>query len=737
MEFKAKLNQNQYAAVTTDKQFVRVVAGAGTGKTRVLTYRILYLMSELNIEPYNILAITFTNKAAKEMLERMTSFLPELGSQFKISTFHALAARFLRSEIQVLGYTSNFVILDEQEQASIIKRILEEKTGSKPKALVNQILSFIEDNSCDGLNADCCTSKGCPSQLFSLFKEIFAQYEIVKFRTNSLDFNDLLTKTVSILHDYPIVREKWKRRFKHILVDEFQDTNPIQFELIRLLMCDETSLYVVGDPDQTIYTWRGARQEIIANLHIDYPGLETIVLDTNYRSTQSILTPANKLISHNKGRIHKDLISTSGEGTPVSLHSESFSGQEASYVCRNILDHIKNGYSFDDMVVLYRANYQSLPLEKMLLRYNIPYVIYGSVKFYQREEVKDVIAYFNLLVNGLHDVSFLRIVNVPRRGIGDTSLNRLQENASKHDMLLTQYVFSNFIEEEEKEKLVTTLRAVYKPIEKMSEKLGSYRDSNQDVDDIDRLKDAFNDFIDELHYYEYLQEKFENGPDRIENVKTLIGDVVSFMLRDYNNSFEEYLQNVALLSHQDEIENGKTIKLMTVHIAKGLEFPIVYLYGFMDSVFPSSRAVAENGNIALEEERRLAYVAFTRAMKELIITFNSDYNFATSSSGTPSRFLEEAGVLKTNRRSESQQKFKEFFQTHREHYTIVEDEDLPPIPQPKIANSITWCVGDTAKHETFGRGKVIAIDDKIVTIEFDDKTRKLLANHHTLSKENN
>lgn len=738
MNFKSELNQKQYEAASTNKQYVRVIAGAGTGKTRVLTYRIAYLLSELNVEPWGILAITFTNKAAKEMLERVVRFFPDLRNNLWISTFHSFCNRFLRSEIKVLNFNANFHILDEHDQEVLIKRIMTDRGFRKSDEETKLALRFIFDNRNEGRLPSEAKKQGFPLQHHELLVSVYEEYEVSKQRSNALDFDDLILKTLQILTNYPEVRQKWSRRFRHILVDEFQDTNDTQYQLIRLLMNSSTNLYVVGDPDQTIYTWRGAKQEIIVNLKKEFLDLETIILDKNYRSTQTILDKANKLIALNKNRIHKDLEAVNAQGVPVQTHSEQYASQEAGYICRRVKEFVKAGYKYNDMAVLYRSNYVSLNLEKQFMRYGIPYVIYGNVKFYQREEIKDILAYFNLVDNPYDDLSFVRIANTPRRALGDKGIEQLTTFARQHELACTQYIQSKFIEDEMKPRQVELLREMLSHIEKLQDGLQAFYASKQEIDDLDDLKDAFEDFILRLQFKDYLEKTKENAPDRIENVDSLIGDVIQFMSRDFNNTFSEYLQNISLISHQDEIDNSNSVRIMTVHIAKGLEFPIVFIYSFNEGVFPARRSVEEGGSLALEEERRLAYVAFTRAKEKLIITYNTDYNFSIGASGTPSSFLAESGFETMEKEAETQKAFREFYGKQNRQKEKEQEEKILAARQPSnISNGLVWAEGERLVHRTFGPGCVAAVlANGIIEVQFDSGERKkLMGAHFAISRE--
>ena len=414
MNFEKELNERQLEAVTSSSQYLRIVAGAGSGKTRVLTYRIAFLLSELGVAPWSILAITFTNKVAQEMRARVIKMINNDDRDLTIKTFHSFAAMFLRREISVLGFPQSFTILDEEDQTKLIKDIAAEMGFKRGDKIVGKTLSYI---------GSCKLQEKYPEEI-KIIKpkfedertclEIYTRYEEEKNKNLSLDFDDLLLKANFILENYPDIRTKWQRKFSHILIDEFQDTNNVEYKMVRMLMKPTTCLYVVGDPDQTIYTWRGANQEIILHLEDHFPLMETIILDRNYRSTQNILDSANKLIAHNKLRVPKNLYTTANPGDKVVVHGSPFAKSEADYVAKEVkrlmqLDH----YSYSDIVILYRSNYVTMEFEAAFTKYQIPYQIYGGLKFYQRKEIKDVLAYFHLIVNQKDDISFERIINVP------------------------------------------------------------------------------------------------------------------------------------------------------------------------------------------------------------------------------------------------------------------------------------------------------------------------------------
>ena len=735
-EFVKSLNDKQLLAVESNSQYLRIVAGAGSGKTRVLTYRISYLISQLHVQPWKIVAITFTNKVANEMKNRVLSIAPEASKDLTIRTFHSFAAYFLRQEIEILAYPSNFTILDEEDQTKVIKDIAVSMGYKKNDPIIKKTIAYIGSNK---LKEKYPQDIKIAHERFEDEKvclEIFEEYEIVKLKQSALDFDDLLLKTNQILASYPMIQARWRNRIDYILVDEFQDTNDTEYKMIKYLLKPSASLYVVGDPDQTIYTWRGANQNIILHLNDDFPGLETVILNQNYRSTQNILDSANKLISHNKYRVPKDLFTNNIKGHEITVRGLDSGTGEASYVAREIITlRETQHYRYSDIVLLYRSNYLTLDFEKALMAKKIPYVIYGGIKFYQRMEIKDVLAYFRLINNYKDDISFERIINVPKRGIGETSVNLIKNCALEHDLSLYEYICSDYADEDLPERVVNTLRSMIARIEHAKDEL-------KENDEI--FAKTLEDLISDIGYYEYLKTQ-EEGEDRIDNVKSLFDDLRHYLQNNVDATFEEYLQNVALVSAQDDIQDGDHVTLMTVHTAKGLEFPVVFVVRLDQGIFPSNRALLEGGYMAEEEERRLAYVAFTRAKERLYLTFSGGYNYVVGTNLVESQFIKESGNSSQNRPTSFNGGFRYQPKPQRK-YTFddirgddsVSFDDEPHIVQeePKSNNISNWEVGDIVIHQKFGRGVVKSLEgDNIIVVEFKDHGQKtLLGTHHMISK---
>ena len=735
MNYQNDLNENQYEAVTTEAQHVRVIAGAGSGKTRVLTYRISYLISELGVDPWKILAITFTNKVANEMRSRVINMIPEASKDLSIKTFHSFAAFFLRHEISILGFPASFTILDEEDQTKLVKDIAAEMGFKRGDKIVALTLGYIGRQKLLEKYPDDINIVKPAFEDEKTCLEIYQRYEEEKYKNFALDFDDLLLQTNRILEDYPDIRAKWQNRIDHILIDEFQDTNDIEYKMVKFLKKPEASLYVVGDPDQTIYTWRGANQNIILDLNKKYYDMITIVLDRNYRSTQAILNSANKLIAHNKLRVTKNLYTKENLGDPVNVHSSPSGRLEADYVAREI-SKLKqfNGYQYRDIALLYRSNYITMDFEQALTRYQIPYKIYGGTKFYQRREIKDVLSYFHLIVNTKDDISFSRIMNVPKRGIGDTSEQLIKEEVKAANKSLYEYIRDvNPKDSEISTKIINSLKTMITNIEIAREDIAK----NEEV-----FSKILEDMIWSLGYQDYLLKE-DDGDERVENVRALFEDIRHYLKSNPESTFDEYLQNIALLSAQDEVVDGDYVTLMTVHTAKGLEYPVIFVVRFNQGVFPNQRAMLEAGYLGMEEERRLAYVAMTRAKQKLYLTLSNDYSYVIQSNLGPSQFLKESGneilVTRENnifRSNKQKEKPKQYFFDDGDHLSFESDE---PIKQDfdDVTNDVAdWHVGDIVIHKKLGRGVVVALEgDDIIRVNFDEHGEKsILGTHPSVSK---
>ena len=742
MDYKNELNKNQYEAVSSNEQYLRIIAGAGSGKTRVLTYRIAYLIDVFKVRPYEIVAITFTNKVAKEMRERTASLLPDFNlAGLSISTFHSFCARFLRVEAENLGIPRNYTIYDDDDTSRLIKMIGVDKGYKKTDEIVTLAINYIGSKKMQGLLPSEVKLKlnGNPREKTLL--EFFKGYEYRKNEAGALDFDDLLIYTIKILREFPEVRARYTGKIKHILVDEFQDTNDVQFELLKLLTDKETCVYVVGDPDQTIYTWRGANQKIILEIDKFFSPMKTIILNENYRSTTKILDASNKLIAFNKERVKKDLFTNNKDGEDITLKSLDSSIAEANFIANTILElkEKNKDFKYKDVAVLYRSSYLSLKIENAFTTRGIPYQVYGGLKFYSRKEIKDALAYFHILFNDKDDVSFLRIINFPRRGFGDKSIDKLRSEASSLNKGMLEYLrMIKHLRTELKPSLINAMEDLIEKLDETKKKLNL---------NLEAYSEVLDQFLKNIGFYKAIQDT-EEDDDKLENVHALIDDIRNYLKEHPESNFEEYLQNITLMTSQDEIKGDDNVSLMTVHTAKGLEFNYVFVIGLNDGVFPNQRAINERDKDGLEEERRLAYVAFTRAKKKLYVTLNRDYSYVNSSTNVPSRFIKEAGLqipsfsymgvnLDSSQNNSSNNLYFYDSKKNNEGTGIFKKATRPMkgFTELNLGNGLNWKVGDTCKHSIFGVGKVTKVDGDIINVVFDDFGLKvLLGTHKALSK---
>lgn len=709
-ELLGKLNEGQYAAVTSEERFVRVVAGAGSGKTRVLATRVAYLIANNGVPAQRILAITFTNKAALTMRVRVEEYLELASCAARISTYHSFCARFLREEIKILGYPSNFVIIDEDDQEKIIKKILnkyEEKIPVKPSS----ILSYISDNKTHRVHPDQAHESAVKLYGDSTRADIYSEYENYLKQNYYLDFDDLLLKSVEILENNPKILAKWAGRYDYILVDEFQDTNALQYQLLQLLTGPYTSVFVVGDPDQTIYTWRGADINIIMDFPTDFKPCTDYVLETNYRSSASILNCANVLIKNNKKRVPKKLVSLSDNDAKILCYPATSFDDEARWVAKRILElKLKNkNLSYQDIAVLYRSNYYSSALEKAMINNRIPYRIYGGVKFFQRMEVKDALSYLRVLVYDNDSVALDRIINVPKRGIGEKTLKSIYRAASIEGKHVARYLLDKYSESNDTSSLANFVKTIAKYREKL-------RESEKQIN----YGDLLHDLLLECDYIAALEENQEF--ERIENVHGLEKYLFSEQSKNPDVSLEEILQEAALYSAQDEIIDGEAVSLMTVHTAKGLEYSFVFVVGLSENVFPNARSINSTQALGgydgtyedeekVEEERRLAYVALTRAKQQLFLCYNSGYDFTTKGNGQPSRFLMEiASEITPYRRMRDHDNYLHY------HKFITKRKNRASFSS--LANKKDFRPGEMVIHRTFGEGIILAVNESTFTIAF-------------------
>lgn len=722
------LNENQKKGVTTTSQYTRIIAGAGSGKTRVLTNRIAYLLENNLARPSGILGITFTNKAASEIKKRVVDVVSD-AENMSLCTIHSWCARFLRYECKWINYPQRFVILDEDDTHNVMKDIFVSHGKSKNDANIKKCLNWIASKKTQGLQYKDLQYEQYPNQEMRDFLEYFKEYDAKLKEMFAFDFDDLLLKTIDILEDTKNdVQNKYQRRITHILVDEFQDINDVQFHLITLLLSPTCELYVVGDPDQTIYTWRGANNRIIIDFEktlqtiYPYARVETIILNENYRSSKIILDSANKLIVNNQDRVKKELVSKQSFGEPIAYFEANRAIDEASYVANTIKELHRDGEKYQNIAVLYRMNYLTRELESQFNMYRIPYKIYGGLKFFQRKEIKDIMAYLSLILNPNYDIGFSRIVNVPKRNIGQSSLDKLKEGAEKNSQSLYLYVL-----ETEDLPLVSSKNNALKDMVSIIE---HYKDEILKHDSKEtpfKLKQMLVD----LEYQRELDEEESKADERKDNIEEFFASMIQYYAIAENPTFEQFMENCILQSSQDEVENGDFVTLMTIHTAKGLEFNNVFIYGFCENIFPSRRAIEESKR-GIEEERRLAYVALTRAKKKLYLTCNRDFSHISGEYLKPSRFIKEAGIRKM-----SDEKRPNYV-TRNEWSYKPQVKKTPQKPVINKVNGVTsWSVGDRIKHDTFGFGSVLEVKATIIVVLFDDPKygkKSLLSSHYMIQK---
>lgn len=635
------LNPMQKEAVLHTEGPLLILAGAGSGKTRVLTHRIAYLIEEKEVNPWNVLAITFTNKAAGEMRERVDSLVGFGAESIWVSTFHSTCVRILRRYIEHLGYTTSFSIYDSDDQKTLMKQVfktLDIDTKQYKERSVLGIISSAKDKLISPeeflLNA---------GQDFRQKKvgEIYREYQNQLKKNNALDFDDLIVKTVELFQNNSQILDYYQERFRYIMVDEYQDTNTAQFKLISLLASKYGNLCVVGDDDQSIYRFRGADIENILSFEQTFPGARVIKLEQNYRSTQNILDAANGVIRHNRGRKEKSLWTANGTGDEILFKQFDDARDEADYIARQIRD---SEFSYQDQAVLYRTNAQSRLLEERCIFYNVPYRLVGGVNFYQRKEIKDILAYLKTVANGVDDLSVLRIINVPKRGIGATSMGRVTMFASEHGMSLYSAL--------KEARMVPGLGKAVEKIGRFISQMECFRAMAQSEEY--SIQDLIEAILEETGYEEELKAEGEiEAETRMENIQELINKAAAYEEDSQHPSLDEFLEQVALVADIDNVDSSEDrVTLMTLHSAKGLEFPKVYLAGMEDGLFPGMMAVSSDDPTDMEEERRLCYVGITRAKKELVITAaRKRMTHGETRYCKPSRFVEEipAGLLKEER----------------------------------------------------------------------------------------
>ena len=698
MNLVDSLNDRQKEAVVNTDGPMLILAGAGSGKTKVLTTKVAYLIEEKNIDPNNILAITFTNKAAKEMKERIFKLEGNSAFYIQISTFHSFGLKILKENCELLGYEKNFTILDSDDSLSIIKKIMKELNIDANKYNPKAIKNVISNNKNEIIDPEK-YSLYVNTDFDEIALEVYRKYEKSLKINNAVDFDDLLILPLKLFNNNPGVLQKYQEKYKYVFIDEYQDTNEPQYILSKMISAKYKNITVVGDADQAIFTWRGANYKNILNFEKDYKDAKVVLLEENYRSTKTILNAANNVIKNNKVRKEKNLWTQNEEGSKITYYKAFDEKDESNYVVNEIKKLIEKGVNPKDICVLYRANAQSRTVEEAFLTSNISYNIVGSYAFYNRKEIKDLIAYLKLIYNNKDDVSLLRVINYPKRGIGNKAIENLAIKSNVLDKSLYEVIdsgkeldFKNMIEEIKKEESHLTLTEL---IDMVLDKSG--------------MKKSLED------------EKSIEADIRLENLEEFKSIAKAMEINEGIVSLEELLDKLALVSDVSEQKNDNEDKvtLMTMHAVKGLEYDYVFIVGVEEGLFPHSNSLESNDE--LEEERRLCYVAITRAKKKLyLINARSRILYGKVSSNVPSRFINEISdeYIETIGKKEDINVFKTKIDKNK---MMNEDNDLHP--------------GDMVNHDKYGFGVVVTIDGSIATISFKrDGLKKLMKNHKSIHK---
>ena len=719
-----KMNSEQSEAVRTTEGPLLIMAGAGSGKTRVLTHRIAYLLDEKDVSPYNILAITFTNKAAKEMNARVEHLVGEEAQVIWMSTFHSMCVRILRRDADRIGIERNFTIIDPTDQKSVIKDVLKsENIDSKrfePRMFIGAISNLKNE-----LKTPEDAQKEANDFHSQMVATVYKGYQRQLSRNEALDFDDLIMTTINLFERVPETLEYYQNKFQYIHVDEYQDTNKAQYTLVKLLANKFKNLCVVGDSDQSIYGWRGADIQNILSFEEDYPEAKTIFLEQNYRSTKNILNAANEVIKHNSERKPKGLWTANSGGDKIQYYEAMTERDEAEYVVKEIMKHQRGGKKYSEMAILYRTNAQSRVLEETFMKSNIPYTMVGGQKFYDRKEIKDLLSYLRVIANSNDDISLQRIINVPKRGIGPSSVEKIQTYALQNNISMFDALAEvDFIGLSK--KVTQECISFYEMIQNLI-KEQEFLEISEIVDEV-LQKSGYRDMLD--------REQSIESRSRLENL-----DEFMSVPKDYeeNTPLEEqslinFLTDLSLVADIDEADTQNGVTLMTMHSAKGLEFPIVFIMGMEESLFPHIRAIKSEDDHEMEEERRICYVAITRAEELLYITnATTRMLFGRSQSNMPSRFL------------------KEIPEDLLDSHTGQKRQTIYPKSQPKRGfskrttstkkqvSSSDWKVGDKVMHKAWGEGMVSNVNEKNGSVELDiifksEGPKRLLAQFAPITK---
>lgn len=745
------LNEPQKKAVLHTDGPLLILAGAGSGKTRVLTHRIAYLIEELGVNPWNILAITFTNKAAGEMRQRVDDLVGFGSESIWVSTFHSMCVRILRRFIDRLGYDNRFTIYDTDDQKTLMKAVCKKVDIDTKQFKERMLLSVISSAKNEMILPEEFELNAGGDFVQLKIAKVYREYEAQLKANNALDFDDLLVRTVQLLQTQPDVRENYQERFRYIMVDEYQDTNTVQFKLVSLLAGKYRNLCVVGDDDQSIYKFRGANIRNILDFEKEYPDAEVIKLEQNYRSTENILNAANGVISNNKGRKDKTLWTANGEGEKISLRQFDTAYDEAEFIAEDIRKGVREGAAYNDNAVLYRTNAQSRLFEEKFIAMNIPYKIVGGINFYARREIKDILAYLKTVDNGRDDLSVRRIINVPKRGIGLTTINRIQESADERGISFYEALLAP-------EMIPGAGRSAAK-LDSFAALIEYFKGQAEK----ESLTDLLNEILDMTGYAQNLEADDEvDAESRLQNIEELVNKAAAYEEdcadRDEQATLSGFLEEVALVADIDSLEEDQDyVVLMTLHSAKGLEFPHVYLAGMEDGLFPSYMTITGDDPEELEEERRLCYVGITRAEQKLTLTCarkrmvrgETQYNrISRFVSEIPPELLdtgsrkrtylsedEETGgstdrdSLHSGGRSVGAGGLRSGTYSSKKPYTaLTKGSQLTA----QKSDSLAYGVGDRVRHVKFGEGTVLDIKeggrDFEVTVEFDTAgVRKMFA----------
>lgn len=706
----SSLNDKQKEAVIDESKHLRIIAGAGSGKTRVLTMRIAYLIEQKHINPKNVLAITFTNKAANEMKNRISEMLGEAGDGAFISTIHSLCVRILKEEIGVFGYPKNFTIVDADDQKTILKEAYKEFNIDKKDLSYGSALDYIANCKYEELSYEKAMDQAYGEKKLVDKANVYKYYDERLKSLYALDFDDLILFTVRLFKLHKDILKKWSSKFIYIHVDEFQDIDKTQYELIKLLSSTHDNVYVVGDPDQTIYTWRGADVNIIVNFDKDFKNTKTIILNQNYRSTNNILEGANSLIKYNKSRVPKDLFSENGDGDKIVHKTLPDETSEAYYIVSCIQSLLKQGYEYNDIAILYRSNYLSREVEKVFIENRIPYVIYGGIRFYERMEVKDILSYLRLIVTG-DDLAFQRVINQPKRGIGQKSIDTIFSIAKDNNISMYEVV---------KQGLFAKNQSVLESFVDMVERWKSSLDGKP-------LEEVLTDVFEQSGYRSMLEK--ENETERIENVKSLIDDIKDYQETYPGSTLADYLSMISLYTDKANTDGSASVSLMTIHASKGLEFKVVFVVGLSEGIFPSERTMLEQKGV--EEERRLAYVAYTRAKEKLTLTDTSSFSYVVNSAKTTSRFVNEVDEKYIEHLDKPVLKQQSVFDVpFTTKISSIEPKKEAPRRPSRYRKS------DVVIHKIFGEGVVVKCDGDFVTVAFSypHGTKTIKADHPSIRK---